>query len=545
MQDGSVGRQTMNYAGMTFGPVTETLSATYTPAGLWFSSYFFSRFVGSCAMDLQKKGYEIITLKKGYDFGDDLEDKGVGKYHDRIYFRGNKTAGEIRKDIESTKSEVIDENAVLLADGFEKAGITVAVQEIQEFFNRFLQIHYAVFSEDDLTAKGVSKTMADTLDALELSQSISSEPGPNYLFRFAEGDPYKGSNDYLRHYSPLMRASREKAFRIATGGEKVRIRDIGYISSNGKYTSKEIEENNYIPEKTEKYFAIVQCDGDNMGKLISGTSGKAGCKDSLDEQVFRIQDFSSKCMEYADRAYQLISNGGGFLIYAGGDDLLFLSPVISGNTNVWELCRDIAAEFDRIFNPDGSTGASLSFGISVNYYKFPLYEAFQDALSLLFGEAKSFVRGREKAKNNAAIKIHKASGQSMGVVFCMDTRGKADQTESWKDTLFQHYLDLTALFAGADKKTDSLMTSILYHIENQKSLFTEALGNGLDLSVLLENVFDGPVHGEAEKMIAVICELILSSWKASLEHKLKALGGDGPIDAVTGMLRMAKFLVEE
>ena len=536
----------MNYAGMTFGPVIEALSATYTPAGLWFSSYFFSKFVGSCAMDLQKKGYEIISLKKGYDFKDYQEDRGVGKYHDRIYFRGNKNTDEIRQDIVDTINSVIDENTDQLIEGFGKAGKTVSKEDMHDFISSFMQIHYAIFSEKDLVDKGVAKTIADTLDALELSQSILSEPGPNYMFKFAEGDPYKGSNDYLRHYAPLIKASKEEAFRIAACGDNVRIRDIGYISSNGKYTSKEIEENNYSPEKTEKYFAIVQCDGDNIGKIISGSSGIDGGPGTFDDQVSMIQEFSAKCMEYADKAYQLISNSGGFLIYAGGDDLLFLSPVLSGNTNVWELCRNIAIEFNRIFNADGLSGASLSFGMSINYYKFPLYEAFQDALGLLFGEAKGYVRGVEKVKNNAAVKIHKASGQSMGVTFCMDTRGRADQIESGEDTLYQHYLKLIGLFTSADrKKTNDLMTSVIFHVENQKSLFNEALNNGLDLHVLLENIFDGPVHGEAEKMISAVEELILTSWKASGEHKLNALGGDTAIDAVTSMLRLAKFLVEE
>ncbi len=532
----------MNYAGITFGPVLELLSATYTPAGLWFSSYFFSRFIRSFAMMLQEKGYEIITLQKGYLIKDHLKDRGVGKYHDRIYLRGNRTPKEIRQDIIETKNIVIDENTAMLMDGFKKADKPVFEDDISIFLHDFLQIHYVVFSEKDFTGKGLAKTMADTLDALELSQRISSEPHPNILFQFAEGNPYKGSNDYLRHYAPLVEASWEEAFRIASRGESIRIRDIGFISSNGKFTSKDIESKTAKPEKTEKYFAIVQCDGDNMGKLISGETGA----DNLDEQVSRIQAFSSKCMTYTERAYDLVSSSGGFLIYAGGDDLLFLSPIISGNTNIWKLCREIAVEFNRIFNPNGTSEASLSLGISINYYKFPLYEAFQDALGLLFEEAKIFTRGKGNAKNNGAIRIHKASGQSMGLVLCMDTNGNPDQIEIKADTLFQQFLTLIDLFKSNDtKKTNELITSVLFHIEHQKSLFNEAMKNGLDIHQLLANIFDGPVHGEAEKLIDIIENIVTASWKAFHEQKLKSLGGDSPIDAVTSMLRMAKFLVEE
>lgn len=535
----------MNYAGMTFGPVIETLSNTYTPAGLWFSSYFFSRFVRSCAMDLQEKGYEIITLTKGHIIRNNLKDKGVGKYHDRIYFRGDKTAEEIRKDILDTRETAVMENTDMLADAFTEAGRNVKKDIIQSFFNKFLQVHFVVLSEKSLAEKGLARTLADILDVLELSQGIYAEPSPNFLFEFAEGDPYKGSNDYLRHYAPLVEAAGEDAFRIADHKGNVRIRDIGYISSDGKYTSREIDEKGIRPEKIEKYFAIVQCDGDNMGELISGTVGPDGSRGSLDEQVKRVQDFSAKCMTYAEEAYKLISSRGGFLIYAGGDDLLFLSPVISKETDIWSLCREIAVVFDRIFNADGTTGASLSLGMSINYYKYPLYEAFQDALGLLFGESKTFVRGTDNNKNNAAVKIHKASGQSMGVVLCMDTMGSS----GWAGddlTLFQRFLLMLKLFRSADRKgADDLMTSLLYHIESQKFLFYEALGNEQDLNILLENVFDGPDHDRVKKLIGAIEDLIIASWDAFREQKLKGLGDNGPIEAVTSMLRMAKFLVEE
>lgn len=537
----------MNYVGLTFGPVIETLSSTYTPAGLWFSSYFFSRFVRSCAMAFQENGYEVITLGEDFSIRENLNDKGVGKYHDRIYLRTEKSIQTIQQNISDVKKKVIDENTEMLVNGFSKSGKTVDRDEVKSFFNDFLQIHHVVFPENAIGKEGIAKTLADTLDALELAQNVISEPGHNYLFEFAEGSSLKGSNDYLRSYEPLQEAAREDAFRIAVRkAGKLQIRDIGFISSNGKYTSAEITENNPLIAKTGKYFAIVQCDGDNMGKLISGSSGPDGGRVSLDDQVERIHEFSSKCMEYADRAYDLVGNSGGFLIYAGGDDLLFLVPVVSKETNVWKLCRDIALVFNKIFNSDGTSGASLSFGLSINYYKFPLYESFLDTLELLFGEAKNYVREPEKEKNNAAIRIHKGSGQSMGVVLCLETIGKSKSVEDTDDTLYRNYLNLIDLFMKADqKKTNELMTSLIYHIENQKSMYIEAMKNDMDLHTLIVNSFDGPVHEDAKELIGLIEILITNSWHAFHINKLKPLGGGGPIDAVTSMLRMAKFLVEE
>lgn len=128
----------------------------------------------------------------------------------------------------------------------------------------------------------------------------------------------------------------------------------------------------------------------------------------------------------------------------------------------------------------------------------------------------------------------------------METMGRPVQAGDGGRTLFQRFLALLDLFKSADrKKTNELMTSLLYHIESQSFLFYEALDNGLELHTLLDNVFDGPDHGEAKKIIEEIEGLITASWEAFRERKLKNLGAGRSVEAVASMLRMAKFLVEE
>ena len=86
-----------------------------------------------------------------------------------------------------------------------------------------------------------------------------------------------------------------------------------------------------------------------------------------------------------------MSRFGGMIIYAGGDDLLFLAPVSNGKgQTVFELCQEIAMLFEGKMK-DNFVGFSscptVSFGISIQYEKFPLYEALNHARNLLFGMA--------------------------------------------------------------------------------------------------------------------------------------------------------------
>ena len=60
---------------------------------------------------------------------------------------------------------------------------------------------------------------------------------------------------------------------------------------------------------------------------------------------------------------------------------------------------------------------SLSYGITMCYYKFPLYEALEDSAGLLFGVAKDKDTG---GKNCSVIRLQKHAGQSEGLVIPND-----------------------------------------------------------------------------------------------------------------------------
>ena len=163
------------------------------------------------------------------------------------------------------------------------------------------------------------------------------------------------------------------------------IRSITEIASCTGRVSKEL--------KRSHYFAVVQADGDNMGKILS----------KLKDDEVRI--FSKACLEYSGEASKLVSRFGGMTIYAGGDDLLFLAPVSNGKgQTVFELCQEIAMLFEGKMK-DNFVGFSscptVSFGISIQYEKFPLYEAWLRIIVIVVRKKQSRTVWRLKCRSTA------------------------------------------------------------------------------------------------------------------------------------------------
>ena len=568
----------MNYLGVTIGPIVETMMQTSSPAGLWFASYFFSTITRDLCMELQEKEYDVFTLPAEYKVREHLEDHiGTGTYHDRIYACVDRERGGIRQDVEDAIRAVIGLRAEELADCTDDR-TDADVEAVKTELRRYLQIHYVIMTEEQLATTGVAKTLADALDALELSETVVGKPGESQLFRMIRGNEIEGANVGLKKYAPLKKAAAVDGFRLAykEHGDQIGIHSLYYLSSHGK---AEEESRAVKADKAEKYFAIVQCDGDNMGKLLGG--GTPG--ESFEDQKAKIRNFSKHCMDYTVSSSAMVTEYGGFVIYAGGDDLLFLAPLLGESKedgakedgaidSVLTLCERISENFNQVFSDyklsKGQTRPSISFGISVNYYKFPLYEAFQDGRNLLFGTAKGFTAGRSdtKKKNNVAVKLHKASGQTSGFVCCMDTAGKDEDSTQ----VYRKFLDFLRKYIlssspGKKREKDDFMRSATYHLEEMKELFEVALldaRNAADeeqkyasIQRAFRNVFDNEGQLFGGNMLADVADLTVQADAAYGRGLLKGLAESDDaekspkqktaIDAVTSMLRVAKFFVEE
>ena len=447
----------MNYAGITVGPVTGTLSLTSTPAGLWAASYFFSSFVRSLCMALQEEGATVLTVPEDFVVKEHLEEyKGVGRYHDRVYFMMDKEAQEVRAQLLGARDTALKSSASDLG-----AAVGQSAGEAETFLRKYIHFHYVIVDDAETKEKGLAKTLADALDSLELAERAQARQEKNLFLTFLRAD----KNEYVRNFPPLTEATDAGGFALARRmGNDIALMDLPRIA-RGELIPEGSEKAAW--GKTDSYFAIVQADGDNMGQLFSSVCGES------ETECIRL--FSKLCMDFTADAAEKVRAFGGAMIYAGGDDLLFLAPVIGAEgRTVWELCREIDDSFKASFaaspfsKRELPTPPSISFGVSVNYVKFPLYEAFKNAQKLLFGTAKRAFNDKER-KNNLAVQVLKHSGQASGFLV------------SLKSESLDKFIALLNEFFKKDGKSadkaNQTMHSVLYHIENQKAAFAAAMAD--------------------------------------------------------------------
>ncbi len=156
-----------------------------------------------------------------------------------------------------------------------------------------------------------------------------------------------------------------------------------------------LRENDINPSR---YYAILQMDGDNMGKWLKGEFNPKiedtihdKTKDALiqfseredKEKLQKIlcskhptspsihQAFSRRLSEFAlEHVRKIVEyNHFGKLIYAGGDDILAFLPI----EEVLRCARELQEAFKEVLSPK----ASMSAGILIVHHKYPLYLALR------------------------------------------------------------------------------------------------------------------------------------------------------------------------
>ena len=156
-----------------------------------------------------------------------------------------------------------------------------------------------------------------------------------------------------------------------------------------------LNENNINPSR---YYAILQMDGDNMGKWLKGEFNPK-MKDTIDEKVKDAliqfseekdkeslqkilcskhpnspsihQAFSRKLSQFAlEKVRKIVEDEHyGKLVYSGGDDVLALLPI----EEVLKCAYNLQKKFKEIL----SSKASMSAGILIVHHKYPLYLALK------------------------------------------------------------------------------------------------------------------------------------------------------------------------
>lgn len=380
-----------NYLCVTIGPIIKTLSMARKPRELWSASYMFS-----CLMKELRIAF-INSEKTNILSPAEVQEKGVvnnsqeseikvGLYPDRLFCR------------------IIDES-------FDYVGL---IQTVKAAFANKLNIsenYFNIYSIEEAAendGEAIQKLNLK-MDFLELqNKSLNKEEEKevrNLIFK--------------KTNSPLF-------------GNKFKINNIAKIASihleqtdfeKYKNCGDEDEDDFMIKLKksfshqfktTHKYICVINADGDNIGTIINSLKND------------QIKQLSKSLLSFGEKACTTIDDFKGLPIYAGGDDLLFIAPVISlGKDNKIQTIFDLVKQIDEIFEETGIkefTGKdengniltpSMSFGISISYYKYPLYESLEISRNLLFQVAKDI----KPEKNAIAWSLQKGSGSTVNAKF--------------------------------------------------------------------------------------------------------------------------------
>lgn len=254
------------------------------------------------------------------------------------------------------------------------------------------------------------------------------------------------------------------------------------------------------------YYAVITADGDKMGAKI---------KEEATQNPQNIKHVSKKLFEFFtedEDVYQLTNETfGGELIYAGGDDILAFLPVKYEDKSF----LDYIALLDERFKEKVGHDVSLSFGVNIAYYKYPLRDAIQSAFDLLY-EAKS------NKSNSITLKITKHSGQWFGSTLQLGS---------------QQYTAYRKLLEGVLNKEIELPHSIHHTLKRYEiplmATFDER--NSASIDAMFEVVFNDEKDEKTKEGLNQLKELLKSYQPRSEED----------FNRIFSLLSVVKFLRED
>lgn len=548
------------YIGLTIGPIIKTISNARETGELWGSSYIFSYVIKNIIHKLirEKNGNEyrdteirkrfIIPYVQNDKLFETLENSNgegnkVGIFHDRFIFKSiegdfekvSKAAKEVKQEL----TEKLFNN--LYEDKEDRIKFINEKVKINKFVEDFLKIYFVEVEidnsdmEDIKEKNSISDIVNNYLDVLELREKYINKQEVNYLEKIlcnskikngfltmdSQGENY---NKFISGKSPYPSVTRIalKEFDSDLPKEDDTELIIEYIASD-----KFGEEKRRKLKKYHEYLAVVQIDGDSMGKAIKS---------------FKADDdyrkFSNSLLEYSERSYEIITAYGGFTIYAGGDDLLFLAPIINCNSqneskNIFQLFDELSEEFNLRFKEYHKDGIhpTISIGAAIINNKFPLYFALDEARTLLFNDAKSF-KNKNEEKNAIAFKVIKNSGDSFKSILGKDSESYKKFKEMFNDMIKEMNDDYTKRY----------LNQIHVKIAKDEFIINKIGGDKTKLENYFKNNFNETIHKEEciGSFLRKICDFIHCIY---VEHKSQ--NDYKCINAIYACLKFIRFINEK
>lgn len=507
----------MNYQALTIGPIYKAGQKAESTKGLWAASYLFSFLMKTIIEKLVEQGVakDAFVIPLVSDPNLFAPRKGAGLFPDRLIFKTEDADfAKLKKALEEAIGVFVSETKEAI-----KSQLTENKQQVLPTFDA----DYSNYLQKYLLLYAISKNLSDSaneieecnksLSVLELQQPVMAEQTIDYFYYLLEGI----NRTQLPRKAGLSNGRFPSIFEISS--KELRLKsndDYDFVIENylANEDEKEIIDNlkDFFPnnfKRRHKYIAIVNADGDNMGKAVEQINKK-------DKTLVRKVD--KLLLDFNIASVDKIQLYGGKSIYLGGDDLLFFAPITYGeDKTVFKLADDISKDYNAKFktlfdeclttDPDfwkdeegnNITPPTLSFGISISYYKYPMFEAIESAAKLLH-------QAKEDSKNAVAFQVLKHSGQYFGARI-----SKANDTYS---TYF-----ITTLNKAIED--DSFLSSIQFQLNATAHVIEAALPYGKQaLTNYFDNFFNEPVHGLKKDFLDSVCDFLWQAYQDTSDAEL-------------------------
>jgi CRISPR-associated protein Cmr2 len=494
------------YIGITIGPIHKTLLSAKKTREIWAASYIFSHIMKGIINLLKHKNEIIIPYINDRDVYESQQEAGF--IHDRIIYKPSDIGMEDLYDkvITPVLYELSEDIKTVLEKGKDTKSVDIA--GIRQYLNDYFNIYFCeIKSQDDL--KEVNEQIDRYLDCLELQEKFIPENEINYLsFYF---DRIKESSLFQRAFNKSKRAFPSipeiAAKEFSDFDKHINIKD----SKENKYDADDSDTYKQLKVKYgdryksyHKYIAIVQADGDNLGDTILSIK---------EPETFTA--LSKGLLSFSKSAYHKIKKYGGTTIYAGGDDLLFFAPMKNNNRTVFELCDELSSCFEEKMHilEDVEKISTLSFGMSISYYKYPMYEALEESYIRLKEYAKNIV-----GKNSLSFRCLKHSGTYF------------EGTISKNTNLYSVFTD----FLKVESDNDTL-TSVIHHFLQNQSVINLIANDRSRIENHFSKSFNEDIHKNHEHFFETIVDLTHTVYQCDKN-------GSSGINLIYSILRLKKFI---
>ncbi|AIJ34710.1 type III-B CRISPR-associated protein Cas10/Cmr2 [Porphyromonas gingivalis] len=526
----------MKYTAITIGPIGKTLAKARSVKSFWTASYLFSWIMRELLEKLPKENFEILSpYRAGKDVLGEISKK-VGLFPDRLFAKGELEEKEFKR----IKREIFGELAEKFKNAFqdEKDDIARKIdtesdqkrkRELEEIKSRYSNAaskgeDIRKYLENYLSISSITVELSSDcsileqlnkyLDTQELFNKASTQTEEDYMEMFIEAP----NIPFLKAYSQ-DRAFPSTSEIAVSGWEQNPPKDANGEVDYSKLTSKTGFRNCY------KYLAVIKADGDGFGTYIKElkVDEEKEIKEN-GEKENELTRFTKSFFEFSvEVANELIQKTKAIPVYIGGDDLFLFAPVLEGNVekDVFNLIKEID---DLFIQKEIGEGLSMSYGVSIFYYKSPMSEAIDIADSML-RKAKEEKEEKEKKKDTVAISIQKHSGQK--IEFLLPCKHSTDKCKQ-ETGLYKKATELIRAF----KEDDSMLNSLIYWIEDMyETIFTDEVTLYQErINAVFDNFFDEEIHKENEVFFDLLKKFIHSMHHSEdpprkLKDKKKLLHG--------------------